>query len=119
MKLIWIVSGHDIAEQIVWAASRPEHVQIAEMRMFSHALLSWVYKLTVVQSSSLLRKHLRVSTTRSLNSKAYQSHGETIVTVVGMHRNQSGKANLMNQSKSNFLHLCLTRFLMLPLAVAQ
>ena len=31
-KLTVIVNGDDIAEQIVWVASRPEHVQIAEMR---------------------------------------------------------------------------------------
>jgi 3-hydroxy acid dehydrogenase/malonic semialdehyde reductase len=27
-----IVSGDDIAEEIIWCASRPEHVQIAQMR---------------------------------------------------------------------------------------
>lgn len=29
-----IVTGEDIAEEIVWVASRPEHVQIAQMREF-------------------------------------------------------------------------------------
>lgn len=26
------VSGEDIAEEIVWVASRPEHVQVAQVR---------------------------------------------------------------------------------------
>lgn len=28
----FIVTGDDIAEEIVWCASRPDHVQIAQMR---------------------------------------------------------------------------------------
>jgi len=29
-----IVTGHDIAEEIVWAASRPPHVNVAEVLVY-------------------------------------------------------------------------------------
>lgn len=32
------MSGEDIAEEIVWVANRPPHVQIAQMRECSYSL---------------------------------------------------------------------------------
>lgn len=71
-----VVTGEDIAEQIVWVASRPDHVQVAEMRMSlftptsltasdlgSLRLSAWDPML-MTQSCSLLPKPRRQSITK-------------------------------------------------------
>lgn len=36
--MLTAVTGEDIAEEIVWAASRPEHVNIAQVRKYNGIL---------------------------------------------------------------------------------
>jgi hypothetical protein len=55
------VTGEDIAEQIVWVASRPDHVQVAELR--ESPIYDPIQGLTG-QSYSPLLKLLLPSTTR-------------------------------------------------------
>jgi hypothetical protein len=57
------VTGEDIAEQIVWVASRPDHVQVAELRKPSSQLRP---ALLMNQSFSQPLKLLLLSITRGL-----------------------------------------------------
>lgn len=61
------VTGDDIAEEIVWCASRPDHVQIAQMRKFADFSHDGELKLRSVQSSSPLHRQLLELATESLN----------------------------------------------------
>ena len=42
------LTAHDIAEEIVWAASRPAHVNIAEVRSHTHARMSSAYAVAIL-----------------------------------------------------------------------
>jgi hypothetical protein len=57
------VTGEDIAEQIVWVASRPDHVQVAELRKPSSQLR---FALLMIQLFSRPLKLLLLSITRGL-----------------------------------------------------
>jgi hypothetical protein len=53
-----IVTGEDIAEQIVWVASRPDHVQVAELREYHfHALSGAVLIASRLSHCSSISNH--------------------------------------------------------------